>query len=423
MADNNKAMSLENTKRYLKGILQGWFTNKATLDKFSEGQSGELLYDGDPIGSGGGGTNITVDAVLSPTSENPVQNKAIYEALQNVSGGTPMIVDSILDNTSENPVQNKVVKAALDEKANISDMPDVSIFAQAASVYTKTEVDELISNITVCGDVPMSDVDDMLDSVFGSGGLPSVKIVSFANGTDEEIANMLSAHYAGQINIRDFWRVGDTRKISLSAMEATGVGESHVAQDVDIVLVNPGGYVMEDGTECAFVWQQKDGLAEPGYINPTETNANGWDGSARRTWCSSVYKQALPESFRSMLKQCSITSANVNSIEEIFLPSMTEVYGIITDQNNITWTNGYEGEQWDYYKTESNIHNKKMGTTENSGNIRLFYWLRSADGSNTTSFMRVPVFQGVPKGSQANSVTVDSGQYIYHYAIVPCGFI
>lgn len=32
-------------------------------------------------GSGGGGSSVTVDAALSATSENPVQNKAIASAL------------------------------------------------------------------------------------------------------------------------------------------------------------------------------------------------------------------------------------------------------------------------------------------------------------------------------------------------------
>lgn len=34
-------------------------------------------------GSGGGGGSVTVDEALSETSENPVQNKAIFAALEN----------------------------------------------------------------------------------------------------------------------------------------------------------------------------------------------------------------------------------------------------------------------------------------------------------------------------------------------------
>ena len=63
-----------------------------------------------PDGSGGGGT-ITVDTELSASSTNPVQNKAIYTALQ----GVTVTVDSALSESSENPVQNKVIYAALQD--------------------------------------------------------------------------------------------------------------------------------------------------------------------------------------------------------------------------------------------------------------------------------------------------------------------
>ena len=52
-----------------------------------------------------------VDSTLSPTSENPVQNKVVYEAIQNA--GSKITVDSTLSPTSENPVQNKVVTQAI----------------------------------------------------------------------------------------------------------------------------------------------------------------------------------------------------------------------------------------------------------------------------------------------------------------------
>ena len=52
-----------------------------------------------------------VDSALSSTSENPVQNKVVYAAIQNA--GSKVTVDDILDITSENPVQNKVLTREL----------------------------------------------------------------------------------------------------------------------------------------------------------------------------------------------------------------------------------------------------------------------------------------------------------------------
>lgn len=77
-----------------------------------------------------GGSSVVVDSELDAQSENPVQNKVITQALKNrytkdetysqqqvddlisgieTGGGTSIIVDSELNNESENPVQNKVL--------------------------------------------------------------------------------------------------------------------------------------------------------------------------------------------------------------------------------------------------------------------------------------------------------------------------
>ena len=66
-----------------------------------------------PNGEGGSTpVTITVDDHLDNTSENPVQNKVIADAIaQIVAGG--VVVDPELSPTSENPVQNKVITNAL----------------------------------------------------------------------------------------------------------------------------------------------------------------------------------------------------------------------------------------------------------------------------------------------------------------------
>ena len=76
--------------------------NFAYLDSENEGRKKDLS----------GKLNISdVDNALSPTSENPVQNKVVYKAIQNA--GSKITVDNILDITSENPVQNKVITREL----------------------------------------------------------------------------------------------------------------------------------------------------------------------------------------------------------------------------------------------------------------------------------------------------------------------
>lgn len=95
-----------------------------------------------------GGTSVEVDAALSDTSLNPVQNKVIKEALDGKLGKTEtaaaalhdgagnvivdtyakktditnITVDSSLSSTSTNPVQNKVIYSALEDKMNTADI-------------------------------------------------------------------------------------------------------------------------------------------------------------------------------------------------------------------------------------------------------------------------------------------------------------
>jgi NifU-like protein involved in Fe-S cluster formation len=57
---------------------------------------------------------LTIDSALSPTSTNPIQNKAVKEALD--AKQDKLTIDSALSPTSTNPIQNKVVKEALDAK-------------------------------------------------------------------------------------------------------------------------------------------------------------------------------------------------------------------------------------------------------------------------------------------------------------------
>ena len=137
-----------------------------------------------------------------------------------------------------------------------------------------------------------------------------IKIVSWANGTDEEIIAMIQAADAGEIDLTEYWDVGDVRNVSLSAMSASGVGESHVAQTVQMVLVAKDTGVQSSANPCynyqyvtatsgrtypSFIVQQKNGLAngtsgEFGYMNSSNTNSGSWNGCARRTWCNNVYK-------------------------------------------------------------------------------------------------------------------------------------
>ena len=220
-----------------------------------------------------------------------------------------------------------------------------------------------------------------------------IKIVTWAGGTDEEIVAMVEAADKGEINLSDYWAVGDIRTVQLSAMSATGVGESHAAQQVDLVLMHAGGYdlnaaVASGRTKCSFVVGLKDSLAEAGYMNSSNTNSGSWNGSARRTWCNNVFRNAIPSTLRAIFKQFKTVTAqtyngstNQTSVDYFALPAEREIFDARNYCNQTEYNALF---QFDYYKTASN-RAKKLGKTGAAG----YWWERSPRYNSSTSFCSV----------------------------------
>lgn len=190
---------------------------------------------------------------------------------------------------------------------------------------------------------------------------PSPTIVSWNSGTDAEIVAMVQSADRGEINLSDYWHVGDERTVHLSAMSATGVSESHVAQDVTLVLMQAGGKTLNTPTEsgrttCSFVVGLKECLIEGGYMNSTNTNAGGWTSCARRTWCNNVFKNAIPSTLLPIFKQfqnktsAGSQSSMINTDNDWFsMPAEIELFG--------TTTYSYPGEgttRFTWYETDAN---------------------------------------------------------------------
>lgn len=226
-----------------------------------------------------------------------------------------------------------------------------------------------------------------------------IKIVTWADGTDEEIVAMVKAADKGEINLVDHWKVGDERVVHLSAMSATGVGESHAAQDVTFVLMDSDclGFALVDATSGGktnpnFIVGVKNSLAEKGYINKKETNQYGWSGSDRRDWCNNVFRRAIPESFRNVFKQFKWkqgkgqnTSGLRETTDYFGLPPEKVVYGTSESYSYSDERALYE--KWEWYYTSSNKIKKLGDTGETVG-----WWMCSPKSGNKTDFCWVNLY-------------------------------
>ena len=227
------------------------------------------------------------------------------------------------------------------------------------------------------------------------------KGITWANGTDEQIVAMLNAHDAGEINIHDYWHVGDERKIQLSAMAATGVGESHVAQEATLVLMDSTctGFTLATTTSGGktkpdFIVGLKNCLKEIGYMNSSNTNLNGWSGCARRTWCNDVFRPSIPSSLRGIFKQFKWKQGIRNNMTANGIIETTDYFGLAPEKAIVggrSYSFADEAElyaQWDWYKTSAN-RIKKLGDADSAYNYN--WWECSPHSGNSINFCFVNI--------------------------------
>lgn len=336
------------------------------------------------------GVDTATDATFDVMAEN------ISKIDTELHGATLAVV------TSDNELFGKTVTLTLNEgsvgtkrKTVFSSNGKCSFVVQKPGTYTIT-CGEAHKDVTVTGD-------NVLNKIVISVNLSLLKIVTFAGGTDEEIAKMIQAHYNNKINIADYWAVGDTRSVSLSAMSSAMVGESHRAQSVEFVI---GDFDHDDlaapiqgHTKAAVTLLQKECLmdaanaldpsdgsnnTENGYMSSRQSNEGGWDACSRRGWCNNIYFNALPTAWRSMVKTVNkkATAGNISSTiktvqDKIFLPSEIEIFG------STTYSFAGEGAQYQYYKNAKANRYKDPRWT--STYVSSMYFTRSPC-SNTTSY-------------------------------------
>lgn len=239
----------------------------------------------------------------------------------------------------------------------------------------------------------------------------SIKIVTWATGTDAEIADMVAAADAGQISLKDYWAAGQERTVNLSAMAATGVGEKHAAQSATLVLMDSTctGFSLATATSGGktkpdFVVGLKNSLSETGYMNSSDTNANGWSGCSRRAWCNNVFRPAIPSSLRGIFKQFKWKQGKGGGLTGGLLET-TDYFGLAPERA-VLGSNIYSFPdeavlyaQWDWYKTSAN-RIKKLGDTGAAD-----YWWECSARANYTSYYCAVNGSGYASYSDANNVS------------------
>ena len=251
---------------------------------------------------------------------------------------------------------------------------------------------------------------------------PGATLVPWSTGTNEEITAMINSYYNGEITLEDVksvWSIGDVRNVDISAMTATGVGESHRAQTVEFEILDFDHDTLttpiDSITKALITVDMKNCLrdanvtdttgssnTEHGYMNSSNTNVGGWTSCARRTWCNNVFYNALPSYFKSLVKPVDkLTSAgNQSSIintdsDYCFLLSEIEIFG------SVTYSKAGEGSQYAWFANAT--ANRYKLPKWDSSRVSDSWWERSPCGSYSNRFCVVGNVGGAYYNNASNA--------------------
>ena len=250
------------------------------------------------------------------------------------------------------------------------------------------------------------DIDGKAVPLFEKG----LEIVSFANGTDEQIAAMLDAYYNDKITWEDMgWNVGDTRLIHLNQMQAPNPNSSNTwaAQDIMVVIVahdhtnlataingHTKACITVQTRECMNNNSQQYNKAGHIYVNGDSSydmTFTKWSNLYMRIYMNSTVLAAFSystgkgsgTSFKDLIKPTThyrhdtyngSTSELVT--DTLFLPSYPEIFGTAAYTYYVA-TNPVEGTQLSYYTTAAN--RIKYGNNNGaSNNVAQYWWKGSA---------------------------------------------
>ncbi len=260
--------------------------------------------------------------------------------------------------------------------------------------------------VATCGEYSTT-IDVALDTNYDAS-MDAVKIVSFTNGTDEEISKMLTAYYNDEITWEDMgWAVGDTRLISLSAMTAPNPNSSTTweAQNITVVIVDHDhtdlATPINGHTKSCITVQTRECLNNLTSANNTTGHiyANGdrsfnmtftkWSNLYMRTYLNSTVLGAFSSDFKSMIKPSShYRHTNYNTADSelvtdtLFLPSYPELFGTASYSYYIV-TSPAEGTQFAYYTTSAN--RIKYGNNNGEANGTATRWWQGSASSYYSS--------------------------------------
>lgn len=201
---------------------------------------------------------------------------------------------------------------------------------------------------------------------------PSAKIVSWVNGTDKEVIDMLSAAYKGEIILSDFWNIGDIRPVTINGV-STGLR-----------LINRGDKKLTSGGECQYVVEFVDCIGTTVYDSGTS---------------GSVYTELYPGS------DLDINLINIYNNSSSFLKNILKQWEVI-------YTEDVDGDRAPWTPIEDISGYSRVNTISRYLAAPAAYEIQGSgkwgpDGSSNVGFQCAPLVED-------NAIEADGGQFDYY---------
>lgn len=248
------------------------------------------------VTTGAPGTNASV--TNSGTSTNAILNFTIPRGNPGSGGGTSIDVDAELSDTSLNPVQNKVIKAALDGKLNTT---DTATAAQKLTASKVTAVNVGRPIVFFSNDSGGAWLEARYDTNFKYNTVTKDLTVGTINGVDVTAIDTtyakktdVNAALADKMNIADVisgfvllggatnirWREGTQFVGSINAANYSGTAHAATHDGAGNIIVDT--YAKK--TDISGVVKSVNGTAPDASGNVTITATGGVSTSSANTW-------------------------------------------------------------------------------------------------------------------------------------------
>ena len=259
--------------------------------------------------------------------------------------------------------------------AYTGDKANTSVVSSDTTVATATIQDNVVTISKASGD---TEATCTVTATVGASGEYDSKSVNFnvkrygsigdwANASDETIVNMVAAADRGEINLRDYWNVGDVRTVHLNniSKDSGSIVLAQPEQTIQLVLMHDSisdtKYTLTTPTESrrtrpSFVVGQKNclqNLSPLDFISETKSITAGTyittfehKTMSIDSWLNTKYFNALPETLRQIFKKVEVryikgemklinVSSDITNYgnalktksQKVCLPSVYELFG------------------------------------------------------------------------------------------------